>query len=142
LRIDFAASSVLLTGDAEHAEEAALEGLSPVTLLQVAHHGSATSTSPAFLSRTHPRYAVVSAGHPNEGLNATYCLPRALVVQRLTRVLGGAGVSTLQAFDGDRCDTATPADWISVPTSDRLWATERDGDVVLTTRGDGAFLRR
>lgn len=142
LRIDFCASSVLLTGDAEHAEEAAFDGLSPVTLLQVAHHGSATSTSPAFLSRTHPRYAVVSAGHPNEGLNATYCLPRALVVQRLTRVLGGAGVGTLLAFDGDRCDSATPADWITVPTSDRLWATERDGDVVLSTRGDGVFQRR
>jgi competence protein ComEC len=142
LRIEYAASSILLTGDAEHAEEGMLEGLAPVTLLQVGHHGSATSTSPAFLSRTRPRYAVISVGKPGEGLNAGYCLPRALVVQRLTRVLGGAGVATLPSFDGDRCDAATPADWTLVPTSDRLWATERDGDVVLVTRGDGVFVRR
>ncbi len=141
LRFDFGASSVLLTGDAEHAEESALGGLSPVTLLQVAHHGSETSTSPAFLSKTRPRYAVISAGKPGEGLNAGYCLPRALIVERLTRVLGGAGLSTLQSFDGDRCDTSGPSDWRPVPTSDRLWATERDGDVVLTTQGDGRFER-
>jgi competence protein ComEC len=80
-------------------------------------------------------------GRPGEGLNAGYCLPRALVVQRLVRVLGGAGLGTLQAFDGDRCDAAGPSDWVAVPTSDRLWATDRDGDVVLTTRGDGTFER-
>jgi competence protein ComEC len=142
LRVDFCASSVLLTGDAEHAEEATLDGLAPVTLLQVAHHGSATSSSPAFLSKTRPKYAVISVGRPNEGLNTTYCLPRALVVQRLTRVLGGAGLRSLQAFDGDRCDAAGPSDWIAVPTSDHLWATDRDGDVVLTTSGDGTFSRQ
>ncbi len=142
LRIDYCASSVLLTGDAEHAEESALDVLGPVTLLQVAHHGSATSTTPGFLARARPRYAVISVGHPGEGLNAEYCLPRALVVQRLTRLLGGAGLKTLPAFDGDRCDAAQPSDWIAVPTSDRLWSTERDGDVVLSTRGDGAFERQ
>jgi hypothetical protein len=63
-------------------------------------------------------------------------------VRRLTRALGGPGSSTLQAFDGDRCDRAQPSDWVSVPSSDALWATERDGDVVLTTTGDGAFHRR
>lgn len=142
LRVDFCASSILLTGDAEHAEEVELQGLGPVTLLQVGHHGSATSTSPAFLTRTHPKYAVISVGKPGEGLNAGYCLPRALVVQRLTRVLGGAGVGTLPAFDGDRCEGSAPSDWTAVPTSDRLWATDCDGDVVLTTRGDGVFERQ
>ncbi len=141
LRIDYGASSVLLPGDAEHAEERLLDIGGPVTLLQVAHHGSDTSTSPALLAMTHPRYAVISAGRPGEGLNREYCHPRALIVQRLTRVLGGAGGKTIDAFDGDRCDRATAADWIAVPASDRLWATERDGDVVLTTNGDGAFRR-
>src|ERR1019366_5963663 len=51
LRIDACGSSVLLTGDAEHQEEALLDPRGPVTLLQLAHHGSDTSTSPAFLSR-------------------------------------------------------------------------------------------
>ncbi len=141
LRIDFCSSSVLFPGDAEHAEEAELDP-GRVTLLQVAHHGSDTSTSPAFLFKTRPTYAVVSAGKPDEGANRQYCHPRALVVQRLTRLLGGPGSKTLDAFDGTRCDRAVASDWISVPTSDRFWATERDGDVVLVSRGDGMFERR
>jgi len=141
LRIDFCASSLLFTGDAEHAEEAELDP-GRVTLLQVAHHGSETSTSPGFLSKAKPSYAVVSAGKPGEGANRDYCHPRALVIQRLTRVLGGPGSKALDAFDGLRCDRAVSSDWVSVPTSDRMWATERDGDVVLSTWGDGRFERR
>ena len=141
LRIDACASSVLLTGDAEHSEESQLDPRGPVTLLQVAHHGSDTSTSPAFLAKVKPKYAVISAGKPGEGLNRDYCHPRALIVKRLTRVLGGPGSTALTSFDGERCDRATAADWVAVPASDRLWATERDGDVVLTTTGDGTFTR-
>jgi len=141
LRIDFCASSVLFTGDAEHDEEAVLDPRGPVTLLQVAHHGSETSTTPGFLMKAKPRYAVISAGKPGQGKNATYCHPRAIIVKRLTTLTGGAGAKTLPAFDGLRCNGATASDWIDVPTSDRLWATERDGDVVLTTAGDGTFVR-
>ncbi|HEY3817880.1 MAG TPA: MBL fold metallo-hydrolase [Polyangiaceae bacterium] len=141
LRIDDCASSVLLLGDAEHEEEALLDPGGPVTLLQVAHHGSETSTSPAFLSKAKPKYAVVSAGKPGEGMNRDYCHPRALVVKRLSRVLGGEATRTLVSFDGERCDRATAADWVAVPSSGRLWATERDGTVVLTTTGDGVFRR-
>ena len=141
LRIDFGASSVLFTGDAEHEEEAMLDPLGPVTLLQVAHHGSETSTSPAFLSRVKPRYAVISAGKPGDGMNRDYCHPRALVVNRLSRVLGGAEGRGLESFDGARCDRATAADWVTVPSSEHLWATGRDGDVVLVTHGDGVYER-
>jgi competence protein ComEC len=141
LRIDFGSSSVLFTGDAEHDEEAMLDPHGPVTLLQVGHHGSETSSSPAFLMRARPRYAVLSAGRPGEGLNREYCHPRAIVVRRLSRLLSGPATSTLEAFDGDRCDRATGSDWVPVPSSDALWATERDGDIVLTTRGDGEFRR-
>jgi competence protein ComEC len=142
LRIDDCASSVLLLGDAEHEEEALLDPGGPVTLLQVPHHGSETSTSPAFLSKARPKYAVVSAGKPGEGMNRDYCHPRAIVVKRLSRVLGGGEAKrALAAFDGERCDRATPEDWVTVPTSERLWATERDGDVVLQTNGDGVFRR-
>ena len=140
LRIDFCSSSVLFPGDAESSEEAVLNP-GQVTLLQVGHHGSETSTTPGFLAKTRPRYAVISAGKPAEGKNREYCHPRALVVQRLTRVLGGPGSRSLDAFDGLRCDRATPADWLPVRTSDRLWATERDGNVVLVTSGDGVFER-
>jgi competence protein ComEC len=141
LRVDFGASSVLFTGDAEHEEEQLLDPRGPVTLLQIGHHGSETSSSPGFLVRARPRYAVISAGEPGEGLNREYCHPRAIVVRRLTHLLGGPSSSTLEAFDGDRCDRARPSDWTAVASSDLLWATERDGDVVLTTTGDGAFHR-
>jgi competence protein ComEC len=155
LRIDYCRSSALLTGDAEREEEKLLEPGRPVTLLQVGHHGSDTSTSAAFLGKVRPLYAVISAGKRDEGLNRDYCHPRARVVQRLSRVLdadavaagqpasgGDAGGATLMAFDGTRCDRATDSEWVSVPVSDRLWATERDGDVVLVTTGDGVWRRR
>jgi competence protein ComEC len=144
LLVAFGGSSVLFTGDAEHEEETALDPLRPVTLLQVGHHGSETSSSPAFLSRVRPRYAVISAGRPHEGLNRTYCHPRASIVERLSRVLASSGAqfgAALQAFDGERCSRARASDWVAVPASDALWATERDGDVVLTTTGDGTFTR-
>jgi competence protein ComEC len=151
LRIDYCRSSVLLTGDAEHEEEKLLDP-GRATLLQVGHHGSDTSSSPAFLAKVRPLYAVISAGKPDEGLNRDYCHPRASVVQRLTRVLDDDARATgmvppaaglpLTAFDGTRCDRATAQDWVGVPGSERLWATERDGDVVLVTTGDGGFARR
>ena len=141
LRIDFCSSSILFTGDAEHEEEARLDPRGPVTLLQVGHHGSETSTSPSFLAAVRPAYAVISAGKPDEGMNHDYCHPRSLIVQRLTRALAGPGGRTLKSFNGERCDRARPSDWSDVPVSDQLWATERDGDVVLATTGDGSFTR-
>ena len=96
---------------------------------------------PALLAKAHPKYAVISAGKPGEGRNRAFCHPRANVVRRLTRLLGGPTGAALEAFDGERCDRAVDADWIAVPTSAAIWATERDGDVVLTTTGDGAFHR-
>jgi competence protein ComEC len=85
---------------------------------------------------------VISAGKPDTGMNHDYCHPRSIVVKRLTAALSGPGSKSIHAFDGERCDRARPSDWIEVPASDRLWATGRDGDVVLTSTGDGAFVRR
>ncbi len=142
LRIDYCSSSVLLLGDAEREEEAKLDPHGPVTLLQVAHHGSDTSSSDAFLARASPRYAVVSAGKPGEGANAEYCHPRIEAVERVSRRLGGEGEGVLKAFDGTvRCERAAPNNWVDVPVSNHLWATERDGDVTLITDGDGTFTR-
>jgi competence protein ComEC len=142
LRIDFCASSILFMGDAEHEEDAVLDPGGPVTLLQVAHHGSETTTTLDFLAQAKPRYAVISAGKPGDGPNRGLCNPRARLVERLTEALGGPGASSLTAFPGGRCEHAKDASWVSVPASDRLWATERDGDVVLATSGDGAFTRQ
>lgn len=141
LRVDYCDSSVLFTGDAEADEEHAFaEG--PVTLLQVGHHGSDSSSSIGFLDKARPKYAVISAGRPGEGLNATYCHPRASIVERLTERLGGAGQRPIRAFDGKvSCKKASASHWRDVPASDRLWSTARDGDVTLVTVGDGAFAR-
>ena len=46
-------------------------------LLLVPHHGSATSSSEAFIARVHPQWAIVSAGVGNR-----FKLPRPEVVQR------------------------------------------------------------
>jgi competence protein ComEC len=66
---------MLLTGDAEGAEEAWLvdheRNLLSADVLKVAHHGSSTSTTPPFLEAVQPRLALVSVGagnsygHPN-----------------------------------------------------------------------------
>ncbi len=140
LRIDYCTSSVLFTGDAEVEEEALLDPHGGATLLQVGHHGSDTSSGAAFIAKVQPKYAVVSAGKQGEGMNKTYCHPRASTVQALTQALGGPGSKSILAFDAKvSCKQGTDANWIDVPASDRLWATERDGDVVLSTTGDGTF---
>ena len=80
MHMQFGKASVLLEGDAEKKSEAAIvaAGMSgPVTLLKVGHHGSATSSTEAFLSAAAPRNAVVSVGRAN-----TFGHPRGDVVTR------------------------------------------------------------
>jgi competence protein ComEC len=139
LRIDYCKSSVLFEGDAEEAEEAKLSG-APVTLLQVGHHGSNTSSTEPFVKSVHPAYAVVSSAKKGEGTNSTYCHPIQSTVDRFTTTTGGPGTKTVLAFDAQvKCNKSTDANWHQVRTSDRMWFTARDGDVVLATSGDGAF---
>jgi competence protein ComEC len=128
LRVDYYTSSVLITGDAPIVEEAAYDPHGDVTLLQVGHHGSDTSTGAAFLQRIKPAYAVISAGKPGEGTNDTYCHPSSTTVQDLTAAMGGAGGKTVRAFDANATCTSGATAWLDVPASDRLWVTARDGD--------------
>lgn len=74
LHVAYRGASVLLEGDAEAPIEQGMlaeEGLAS-TLLKVGHHGSVTSTRPAFLARVAPQWAVISCGlrnrygHPQE----------------------------------------------------------------------------
>lgn len=139
LRIDYCQTSILFTGDAEREEERALS-LSPVTLLQVGHHGSRTSSTAAFLEMTSPNYAVISSGAKNEGTNATYCHPVLETVERLNAALG-TGETSLWAFGGGSCRHQRPSDWQEVRASKNLFITARDGHVTLETTGDGTFHR-
>lgn len=86
LRVEFGAASLLLTGDLDSAGERRLLELSPTLsagLLQVPHHGSAGSSTLAFVARVAPDYAVVSVGAGN-----SYGHPREDVVRKYAYVLG------------------------------------------------------
>lgn len=79
LRLEFGQTSALLTGDIEAAaEQALLPSLEPADVLKVAHHGSGTSSTPAFLERVRPALALVSCGVGNR-----FSHPRPEVLLRL-----------------------------------------------------------
>ncbi len=81
LKIGFGDRSFLLTGDIEKEAEARLvdsAGDLSADVLKVAHHGSKTSTTSAFLERVKPRHAVISAANPSP-----FGHPHAEVVARL-----------------------------------------------------------
>ena len=68
LRVSAGPHVVLLTGDVERLAEADLlaQGeLEYADVLLVPHHGSRTSSTPAFVAATRPRWALVPAGHRN-----------------------------------------------------------------------------
>ena len=139
LRIDYCASSILFVGDAEKMEEGELDTHGAVTLLQVGHHGSNTSSTQQFIDRVQPRYAVISSAKRGEGTNRGYCHPSQSVVERLTVSIGGAATKTIKAFDDHaKCDNAN-ANWSDTPASDNLWSTAQGGTVRLTTNGNGRF---
>jgi competence protein ComEC len=143
LRLDYCNSSVLFTGDAEEVEEEKLDTRGPATLLQVGHHGSDTSSSAEFIKRITPKYAVISAGKVDEGPNLGFCHPRLSTIEELDQTLAGQQTAEVEAFDAAvKCiDPTHPDHWRHAPTSDHLWLTERDGDIELSTTGDGTFQR-
>jgi competence protein ComEC len=142
LRIDYCQSSVLFEGDAEKPEEAKLNPGTTITLLQVGHHGSNTSSTEDFIHHVQPQYAVFSSGKKGEGTNAGFCHPFQRPVRLLTAETGGPSSNNIWAFDAKiGCPHSNSSNWQNIPTSDHLWFTARDGDILLTTRGDGKFGR-
>ena len=80
----------MLTADIEAPAELLLVGNSTgleSEVLKVAHHGSKTSTTPAFLTRVNPSVVIISAGFENR-----YGHPHPDVVARLEQAVGVEGI--------------------------------------------------
>jgi competence protein ComEC len=81
LRVQFGATSFLLTGDMEKKIEERLlsDGLlSHADVLKVGHHGSRTSSTPDFLDAVHPAFGMISVGFEN-----TYGHPHPMTMEAL-----------------------------------------------------------
>lgn len=81
LAVTYGRTAFLFPGDAEADEESELAHSNQslgCDVLKIAHHGSHTSTTPEFLSASHPRLAVISVGAHN-----LYGHPAPDVVERL-----------------------------------------------------------
>ncbi|MDT8311183.1 MAG: DNA internalization-related competence protein ComEC/Rec2, partial [Methylophaga sp.] len=81
LKVSSQFGSILLTGDIEKQAEASLlstdKAALPSDILLVAHHGSRSSSTAAFIDAVSPQFAVVASGFNNR-----YQFPAAEVVQR------------------------------------------------------------
>ena len=81
LRVEASGRSVLLPGDIDRRSEALLvkedAGLLAADILVAPHHGSATSSTAAFLQAVHPAYVLFPVGYRNR-----YGFPRKGVVAR------------------------------------------------------------
>ena len=110
IKITYGERSMLFVGDAEHEEEGTLLATAGARLradvLKVGHHGSRTSSTPAFVAAVAPREAIVSVGCRNR-----FGHPHPLTL------------STLQTSGA------------------RVWRTDRDGAVVVTTDGRSLDVR-
>ncbi len=95
IRVSNGQSSILLTGDIDRLGEANLierSMLWPADVLISPHHGSASSSTPAFLAAVQPRWVLIPVGHRNR-----YGHPDAAVMARY-RALPGV---TLARTDRD-----------------------------------------
>ena len=104
-RLTYGDLSVLLTGDAGEAAEAALLAggqLLPAVVLKAGHHGANTSSGEAFLAAVRPQFIVISVGADNSyGHPAPAMLARAAAVG--ATVLRTDEVGTIEVIsDGTR----------------------------------------
>ncbi|PJC36478.1 hypothetical protein CO046_05610 [Candidatus Peregrinibacteria bacterium CG_4_9_14_0_2_um_filter_53_11] len=103
-QVRFAGRSILITGDIEVPTEEELvraynEALTS-TILKVPHHGSKTSSIPAFLEAVHAELAVISVGVDN-----SYHHPNAEVLSRLE----GSGATVLRTDRAGRVEVTVSA---------------------------------
>jgi competence protein ComEC len=109
LELTIGSRRVLLMGDAEEEVDPVLlrRGLRRADVLKVAHHGSATATSAAFLAAVGPGVAVVSAGAKNR-----YGHPAASTIERLA----SAGARVLRTDHHGSVTVATDGSALRVTT--------------------------
>jgi beta-lactamase superfamily II metal-dependent hydrolase len=131
--VSFSGRRVFIGGDltggglsSVNVEAVAGAAVGPVDVLRVNHHGSATSSSAAFLAALQPAVAVVSTGTDN-----AFCHPEPGVLARLadagpTIFATGRGI----VADGGRCGGITS--WPSGSAPGR-------GTITLTIDADGAL---
>jgi competence protein ComEC len=114
LRISYGERAALLVGDAEHEAEAELIHRDPRTLradlLKVGHHGSRTSTSPAFLRAVSPALAAISCGVRNRFGHPHPIALAALSSARVPALRTDRGGQILWETDGDRIFVRRPGD--------------------------------
>ena len=101
LRVQFGKVGMLLTGDAQSEAEARLLSHSGADLqadiLKVGHHGSAYSSTPAFLAAVRPQIAIISCGlhnvfgHPSPRTLAALLVAGATIYR--TDLDGGISIS-------------------------------------------------
>jgi competence protein ComEC len=107
----------LMTGDAEAGEEEWMLARDPTGLeadvLKVAHHGSATSTTPAFLNAVNPKIALISVGATN-----TYGHPSPAVVRSLV----SRGAQVLRTDHVGTVVVRTDGRTITVEAGGERWA--------------------
>jgi competence protein ComEC len=120
VRARFGAVRILLTGDAELREEEWLLEHAPSELaadiLKVGHHGSRTSTSPAFLAAVAPRLALVSVGQGN-----VYGHPGPEVMRRLI----DSGVTVLRTDQLGTLILRTDGQGVEVEAAGQRWRAAR-----------------
>src|SRR5690606_15389540 len=142
--------TVLMTGDIEERAEreiAAAWDLPPVDWLKVAHHGSRTSTHPAWLKETRPAHAVISVGENNR-----FGHPAPEVLQRLKAGNSGSGHPTHPAWlkarrpaqavisVGENNRFGHPAPEVLQRLKEqgtRVWRTDRHGAVTVRIDSSG-----
>ena len=81
------------------------------TILKVAHHGSDTSTAPAFLAVVNPQIGVISAGVDNR-----FGHPSEEILERLKEKLGSENI--YQTYDGETDEHHTIE---FITDGERLW---------------------
>jgi competence protein ComEC len=119
-RVDYRRTRFLMTGDAEHEEEAWLLRHVPAELdadvLKVAHHGSSTSSTEKFIEAVTPSLAVVSVGADN-----LYGHPSADVLAALSR----AGARTIRTDQAGTIVIRTDGSRLTLHASGEEWDISR-----------------